>query len=372
PLYAFLNQAEDLSVTGLYLSDYSIRGSLDRAFGAEVKWDVDLLGGYETRFVAGAKRRDEAGGFFSMCAPGVWEAVRGGGFDALVVHGHTPAAMLLAAAAAKTAGIPVFARAETHLGLRRAAWKRSLRRPVMQALYGQCAGLLAIGTANRAYYRSLGFAEDRIFLVPYAVDNARFASAVVDRAAIRAKMGIADDKPVVLYAAKFSPRKRPDDLIRAAAAVKRAGSAFHLVMVGSGELEGRLRALANELGIGDTHFPGFVNQSDLPGLYAASDIFVLPSENEPWGLAVNEAMCAGLPVVVADEVGCVPDLVQDRVNGRTFTAGNTAQLAACLTELVADPIQRARMGAASGEIIAHWSFAECLAGLRQALDHAAP
>ena len=74
-------------------------------------------------------------------------------------------------------------------------------------------------------------------------------------------------------------------------------------------------------------FTGFVNQSELPALYAASDVFVLPSENEPWGLAVNEAMCASLPVVVSREVGCAPDLVRDGVNGYTPAAGDIAGLA---------------------------------------------
>ncbi|HEY7900160.1 MAG TPA: glycosyltransferase family 4 protein [Caulobacteraceae bacterium] len=373
PLYAFLNAAEDLSISAIYLSDYSIRGARDRAFGAEIKWDIDLLAGYDARFVAGAERRNEASGLFSMLAADVWREVRDGGFDALVVHGHTPAAMLLAAAAAMTAGVPVLARADTHLGLKRSPLKRALRKPLMRSLYGRCAGVLAVGTANRAFYRAMGVPEDRIFLTPYAVDNARFAPmSNVDRQAARARLGVADAAPIVLYSAKFSPRKRPADLIRAAVLLKRSGLSFHLAMVGSGELDNQLRALTAECGLENVRFPGFVNQSELPGLYAASDIFVLPSEDEPWGLAVNEAMSAGLPVVVASEVGCVADLVRDEINGRTFAAGNIDALAAGLHNLIADPAERARMGAASREIIAHWGFAECLTGLRQALERVAP
>ena len=369
PLYAYLNRAEDLSITGLYLSDYSIRGATDRAFGRAVRWDIDLLAGYDAQFIAGAERRNEPSGFLSMWAPEVWNAVRCGGFDALVVHGHTPATMLLALAAAKSAGTPVFARAETHLGLKRSPVKRALRRPVMSALYRQFDGFLTIGSANRAYYQAMGVDLNRMSLIPYCVDNARFArSAKFDRLAARCRLGVEDEAPIVLYAAKFSPRKRPADLLAAAARLKASGAVFHLVMVGSGELEPRLHALAAGLGLTEATFPGFINQSELPGLYAASDIFVLPSEDEPWGLAVNEAMSAGLPVVVASEVGCVADLVVDGVNGRTFTAGDVEALAAALRELVEDPAARARMGATSQAIIAGWGFAECLSGLREALD----
>jgi len=100
PLYAYLNQTGVFAVTALYLSDFSVRGSLDAAFGQVVKWDVDLLSGYDVRFVEGAGIRNEPAGVFSIIAPQIWREVSRGGFDALVVHGHTPAAALIAVAAA--------------------------------------------------------------------------------------------------------------------------------------------------------------------------------------------------------------------------------------------------------------------------------
>ena len=91
-------------------------------------------------------------------------------------------------------------------------------------------------------------------------------------------------------------------------------------MAGSGPLEGALRAYCSDHSLDNVVFPGFINQAELPSLYGASDIFVLPSEHEPLGLAVNEAMCAGLPIVVSRELGCAADLVEDGVNGFTVTA----------------------------------------------------
>ena len=84
------------------------------------------------------------------------------------------------------------------------------------------------------------------------------------------------------------------------------------------------------------HFHGFANQSVLPQIYGAADVFVLPSENEPWGLAVNEAMCAGLPIVASAEVGCVADLVRAGVNGQTFAAGDVEGLANALHPVLVD------------------------------------
>jgi glycosyltransferase involved in cell wall biosynthesis len=371
PLYTYLNRTGVFAITALYLSDFSVRGSLDAAFGQPVKWDVDLLSGYDVRFVAGADLREEPKGFFSMIAPQIWQEVSRGGFDALVVHGHTPAAVLIAVAAARRIGLPVFIRGETHLGLSRGLLKRFVRKPLMSAFYRSLSGVLAIGSANAAFYRAMGVPEDRIFCMPYTVDNARFTdgSRLSDeqRTKVRAELGVADADPIVLYAAKLQARKHPDDLLRAAARLKDQGVRFHVVMVGSGEMTAELVELTSRLGLENVHFYGFANQSVLPQIYGAADAFVLPSENEPWGLAVNEAMCAGLPIVASVVVGCVADLVRAGVNGQTFAAGDAKGLANALHPILVDREIRKRMSAASRAIISRWSYAECAAGLQAAL-----
>ena len=306
-----------------------------------------------------------------MVAPQLWHEVRTGSFDAIVLHGHTPAATLVAAAAAKTSHIPTFLRCDTHLGLRRSTLKALLRRPLIGTYYRWLDGVLAVGSANREFYRAIGVAERRIFDMPYAVDNYRFmvGTRLADgkRKELRAGFGVQDDRPIVLFAAKFQRLKRPDDLLRAAARLKRESVNFHLVMAGSGEMDGELRALARQLDLRDIHFSGFVNQAALPRVYASCDVFVLPSENDAWGLAVNEAMCAGLPIVASSEIGCARDLVRDGHNGHTFSAGSVEGLTAALRPLLTDADLRRRMGVTSREVIANWSYAECRVGLRAAL-----
>jgi glycosyltransferase involved in cell wall biosynthesis len=98
-------------------------------------------------------------------------------------------------------------------------------------------------------------------------------------------------------------------------------------------------------------------------VYAASDVFVLPAENEPWGLIVNEVMCAGLPVIVASEVGCVPDLVHDGRNGLLTQAGDVASLTAALRRLLTNDGERAAMGQKGLEMIRDWSYERCRLGL---------
>lgn len=373
PLYAYLTRNCGIDATALYLSDFSLKGGNDPGFGRSVTWDVDLLDGYESRFVGGNKASKRSiGGFFSMVAPQLWSEIRDGHYDAVIIHGHNLAAHHIAQAASLYSRTPVFTRGETHRRLVRPRWREAVRKPLLKTLYRGIDGFLAIGSANAAYYRWMGVPEDRIFLVPYSVDNERFIKegerVRANRSATRDKLGMHPDLPAIVFASKFDRRKRPDDLLSAYAKLRDDGAATQLVMVGTGAMETELKRRVVAEGINDVVFPGFINQSELPSVYAASDVFVLPSDNEPWGLVVNEAMCAGLPVVVSAEVGCTDDLVENNVNGATFTAGDVDGLVRALRPIVSDASLRRAQGKASLERIKSWGYAECGVGIRAAID----
>jgi glycosyltransferase involved in cell wall biosynthesis len=371
PLYRFLHASNDISLTALYATNHSLRGGLDPGFGQRVAWDIDLLSGYHALFVGPAATRRTPGGFFSLVVPEIWREVRSGKYDVLWLHGHSYAMNLIALLAAKSRGMPVLMRSETHLGLPRTWAKRVLRSLVMRVLYSLCDCCLPIGTENRRFYESLGVAKAKLHLVPYAVDNDRLEPASrlspPERATARSAFGLDPEAFVILYVAKFSRRKHPEHLLRAVSLLKNRGCRMTVLMVGSGELEASLRELAQREGI-DVVWAGFRNQSELPPIYGLSDVFVLPSEGEPWGLAVNEAMCAGLPIIATDSVGCAADLIQE-TNGFTYPVGDIPRLAAALERVFLGRGLRARLGADSRRIISHWSYRECLVGLRSALDY---
>jgi glycosyltransferase involved in cell wall biosynthesis len=372
PLYAYLNRDRSLDVTALYCSNFSLRGATDPGFGRPVTWDVDMLSGYRAVFLGKRAAIRTPGGFWSLVCPEVWSEIAGGKYDAVVLHGYSYAVNVLALLAAKVHGVPVLMRSETHLGLHRATWRRRLRDLVLGVGYRFIDGFLAIGTLNRSYYRALGVPERRIFDVPYAVDNDRFiASATVSRGArdeTRRRYGLPLDTPVVLYASKLMPRKHPADMIRAIVSLRAKHIDASLLFVGAGEMEGELSLLARSFGLSNVIFAGFVNQTELPRIYAAADIFVLPSENEPWGLVVNEVMCAGLPVIVSEEVGCAADLVRSGENGYLVKTGDVPALASALEMLLQNQDERRRMGAASLDIIRGWGYQRCRTGILSALS----
>jgi len=377
PLYAYLTQTEPgMDITALYCTDYSLRGAIDRGFSQEVRWDIDLLSGYRSVFLGPAARERVPAGFLSLIVPELWRELRSGRYDVLWLHGYGYLASWVAFAAAKSVGMPVMLRGETHLGLSRPGWRRLLRDSVLRVFFRHIDAFLAIGSRNREYYLASGVPSEQIHMVPYSVDNDRFieaaAAAKDDRAATRARLGIPVDLPVVLYASKLVERKHPHTLLRAASNLQLAGLDFALCMVGSGPMEAQLRSLSQELKLRNVSFVGFVNQNALPAVYSASDVFVLASASEPWGLVVNEVMCAGLPIIVSDEAGCAADLVEHHVNGWHVPSGDVTALAQALRLVLVDDAVRAEFGKASLKRIRQWSYAECAKGLRTALASILP
>src|SRR5207249_1387315 len=140
-----------------------------------------------------------------------------------------------------------------------------------------------------------------------------------------------------------------------------------LVFVGSGPEEKRLKECVQEQSVPDVFFMGFRNQSELPKFYALSDVFVLPSVEDRWGLVINEVMSAGLPVIASDEIGAVPDLVKHGHNGFVFPAGNVASLAGYLEQLVNDENLRKEMGHNSEALIAQWDIERAAQGVIDAV-----
>ncbi|MEA2205371.1 MAG: hypothetical protein QOE77_2147 [Blastocatellia bacterium] len=374
PLYRRLAQEPDLDLTVYFCSRQGLDEYLDEGFGARFKWDTSLLEGYRHKFLPNLRRRDQVTGFLSLINPSIIRELRQNGYDALLVNGHNHATYVIAMLAAKLFRLPVFMRCETHLHLQRSTVKRAIRKSLMSFFYKHVSdACLAIGTRNREFYEFHGVANEKIFPVPYAVDNVAFMRAAqnYDKKRLRAELGLPVAKPVILFAAKITKQKRPHDLLLAYQQLRKRGRDAALVFVGSGPEEQSLKDVVGMSGIPDVHFFGFRNQGELSRFYAAADIFVLPSSNESWGLALNEAMCAALPLIASEEIGAVADLVQHGKNGFAFQAGNVAAMSDYLSQLVDDPDLRVRMGSESLRIIKQWDYEACVGGIKNALAHMA-
>jgi glycosyltransferase involved in cell wall biosynthesis len=372
PLYRRLAQEPDIDLTVYFCSRQGSEEYLDMGFGERIKWDTSLLDGYKYKFLKNVRAKDKVDGFWSLINPHIISELREKSYDALWVNGHNHASYLIGIGAARLLRIPVFMRCETHLELHRSSLKRVIRRPLMQILYNQlCDACLPIGTLNRDFYLFHGVKENRLFTVPYTVNNEYFLSAANEcnaRSQLRQELGLPANRPLILFASKLIARKRPMDLLRAYHRLCDLGVETGIVVVGAGEEETALKDYAKEQRLPHVYFVGFKNQSELPKFYSVADVFVFSSENEPWGLVLNEVMCSGLPVIVSRGVGAAPDLVRHGQNGFVYETGDIEALADYLLSIVATkPELRKQMGQASREIIANWNNERCVDGLKEAL-----
>ncbi|WP_020658607.1 glycosyltransferase [Amycolatopsis benzoatilytica] len=169
----------------------------------------------------------------------------------------------------------------------------------------------------------------------------------IDRYRLRTFSRVSDG-PTVLFVGRLDEEKRVDELLRALALVPD----LRAEIIGDGSCRAQWEALAGDLGVAErVRFRGFVSEEDLLDAYAAADVFCMPGIAELQSLATMEAMAAGKPVVVADAMA-LPHLCRSGYNGWPFQPGDVGELAARLHAVAADPETRARMGAASGKMIA--------------------
>jgi glycosyltransferase involved in cell wall biosynthesis len=146
-------------------------------------------------------------------------------------------------------------------------------------------------------------------------------------------------------------------LVSAYKQYREAGGSWHLVIVGDGPQREEIRALSENTGYpSDIHFPGLKPTSHLPPYYAFASAFVLPSLREPWGLVVNEAMAASLPVIVSQRCGCAEDLVQEGTNGFTFDPAQPDALTQSMLKLSQLTLaERTEMGRKSYDTVSRFS-----------------
>ncbi|MFZ1887967.1 MAG: glycosyltransferase family 4 protein [Candidatus Binataceae bacterium] len=371
PMFRYLASSPELDLTVFFLSDLSVREYHDPGFGVALKWDVPLLEGYRSEFLPALGAIDQVS-FWRPFSRAIRGRLRAGRFEALWIHGYAHQAMLRAIAAARSLGIKLLMRGESHAGSEsRFAVTRMIKRRAMPAILRRIDACLPIGARNREYYRGYGVPESKLFAMPYAVDNEFFRAGAEEaragRERLRVELGLAPGRPIVLFASKLQPRKRARDLIEACAALKSPPRPY-LLIVGDGEERAALEAHAHGLGLGAAvRFLGFRNQTELPRFYDLCDVFVLPSEAEPWGLVLNEVMNAAKPIIASDAVGAAPDLVIEGDNGFVYPVGDIGALTRALERVMISPEHAAAMGAKSLEIVARYSFEADRVGLVAAL-----
>lgn len=368
PMLAGLSEVWGDDFEVWYCSDSGLKAHLDEGFGVKYEWDIPLLEGYHSRFFKNFSLKPSVTRFSGLFNPGLIIQLLKTRPKILIIHGWGYPTHLLAILTASIIGTKIWLRAETPLNQEemKTGFLQNLKRSLLKfAVFNRASKFLFIGSRNKAFFKQFGAKEEQLIFTPYAVDNSRFHQGTNDeKTSWKSGLNISEATPVILFCGKLISKKRPDLLLEASLKIKAIPHV--IVFAGDGELRNELELFAKSNNL-PVRFLGFKNQTELPAIYACSDMFVLPSTvGETWGLVVNEAMASGLPVIVSDTTGCSVDLVAEGKNGYTFPDGNAEKLAEKLTLLLKDHSVRASFSQESLKRIEAYSIPVIVKNLTKA------
>lgn len=222
----------------------------------------------------------------------------------------------------------------------------------------QFDGYFNFGTLSENYILSLGISPEKMLVKRNCVDNKAlkeiYLKHKVDRIEQQKLLNLAsknfifvgrliDYKNLFLFLEAFQLAKQTSD------------EDWGVIILGDGELKTELRQFVLNKNIPNISFQQGVSWEKVPKYLALSDVLVLPSYSEPWGLVVNEAMACGLPVIVSQKCGCAIDLVKNKKNGFTFNPNNQQELLAYLLKFMNKEVDSKQMGDVSEQIIQDYS-----------------
>ena len=220
-----------------------------------------------------------------------------------------------------------------------------------------CDGVFCYGTKSREYVCKLGMRDDKVFIRFQATDNNTIEKIYLEKFKLKENLKNSykiRKKYNFIYVGRLSPEKNVKLLIEAFYEINKFENVIDwgLIIVGDGPQKEELMNLVNKLGLKDfIYFVGGKNWKEVIDFYALSDVFILPSISEPWGLVVNEAMICGLPVIVSKRCGSYWDLVKEGVNGFGFDPFNQKELVEIMLKFIKGDVDIRKMGEESKKII---------------------
>lgn len=285
--------------------------------------------------------------------------IRSGQYAIVHLAGWGHPLLFLTMIFSRLSGLPIAVETDTPLSLAQSWTRLAAKRVLYPALFRMPSIFLPGGTRQRRYLQHYGVPDDRITVAQMTVDVtaiAAYVGAIAPdvRRDLREKIGLPARTCAFLFVGRLEPAKGVETLLQAYCDLVARRDDVRLLVVGDGAYGGMLRVAASK--VPGLKWLGRLDGTALLDVYAAADVHVLPSKFEPWGLVVNEAMAAGLPVIASRRVGCVDDLVIDGETGFVVEADSRSALADAMNRLADDASLRQAMGAAARQRISSWTI----------------
>ena len=311
PLFALMNKEPEIDLKVFYTwGEAALGPKYDPDFGKEIEWDIPLLDGYNYTFLKNTAKEPGSHHFNGIINPTLNKEIEAGSPDVVWVWGWSFDSHLKALRYFK-GKLPVWFRGDSTLldEPKGFSIRKTARRVFLKWVYKHIDKAFYVGTHNKAYFNVHGLKENQLVYAPHAIDNDRFADPTgkfEEEAKLwRNKLGIDEKSKVLLFVGKFEAKKNPfffKELIE-----KSENEGIVGIMVGNGSLELNLKKNASK----NLFFLPFQNQSKMPVVYRLADALILPSKgpSETWGLALNESLASGTPIIASDKCGGAIDLL---------------------------------------------------------------
>ena len=335
----------------------------------------DLLNGYNYEFMRNYSLRSSyLKSYYGLMNLGVWLKIKQIDPDAVVIMSWMNLTWWASVFSCLAFRIPFFIMTDANVELEplRSKWKIRAKRLILgKFLFKLAAGFLCGGTANRQLYKYYGVPEEKLVSFAYSWGYESYfgisEKLLPQRTRLMEEMGIPENSFVILFVGRLSPGKGLLELMEAFEKAHIPNKV--LLLVGDGELKGELQKYVAEHNLDSVYFAGFQQRHSVPKFYVMSDVLALPSHRETWGIVVSEAMCFRLPLIVSNQVGARPDMVEEGRNGYVVPAANAKALTESLENLAGLPEEeRKAMGNRSYEIILEWTDRDVLRHLVEHFD----
>ena len=342
----------------------------DPGFGSSFKWDLPLLEGYEYEFLENNAQNPGSSHFNGIINPHILSVLQNWNPDAILIYGwcfHSHLKVMRFF----SGKIPIWFRGDSTLLDESNGFsiKKIARRLFLRWIYSHVDFCFYVGQENKKYFEAHGLKSQQLIFAPHAIDNCRFEDWDEEKNQLisdwKLKLGIQEDDVVFLFSGKLEAKKVPDLLLSTFLSL--GFEKLHLIIAGDGHLMTDLKKLSDKKI--NIPFIGFQNQSLMPLVYRLCDVFVLPSKGpgETWGLAINEAMACGKPVIASLACGASWDLIDQGVNGWSFSHDQEGSLRSVLS--IAAQLGKAslvNLGVSAAQKISNYSYNSFVDGISSA------
>ena len=360
PLIKFLTK-KGLKIKVLFRSDMSTRKYFDTEFKKKISWGTNLLDGFDYEYLnyVGPNKVDA---IFPLTTDFTNKIIEKD-TNIIWLHGIKNWYNLCIIFIAKIFKKKVFIRDESnHFSKKRSFLNKIFNYFFYKFIDNFIDVYLAIGSQNKKYYLDHNIKNKKIVIVPYTVDNNFFNK----------KNKFKNNKKLTyIFAAKLIKKKGANILLEAINILnhnKKFNYNSEFLIIGDGYMKNSLQSYVKLKNLKNVKFIPFQNQKKLSELYQKSDVFIIPSLFEPWGLTVNEAMAAENAIISSSAVASAYDLVSNNVNGYRFKNGDSKDLANKILKIFKNRKKIKKYQSNSLKIISKWNFNQCFLGIQKAIN----